>query len=153
MLWYLLRTPTSMYGIHSCYSDVQVWWYSFWMQFETCFRNVLSITWVNCVLVLSILSCLRFRFVSFRFVSFRFLVLTSSTYSQQVSRVLFTLDHTETHTTVARTPLVEGSARRRDLYLTTQTLYKTNIHATCGIRTRDPSKRLAADRAATGSGV
>jgi hypothetical protein len=29
------------------------------------------------------------------------------------------LDHTQRHTTVARSPLHEGSARRRDLYLTT----------------------------------
>jgi hypothetical protein len=36
--------------------------------------------------------------------------------------VLFALDHTQTHTTVGRTPLDEGSARRRDLYLTTQAL-------------------------------
>jgi hypothetical protein len=57
----------------------------------------------------------------------------------------FSLDHTQTHTTVGRTPLDEGSVRRRDLYLTTQTLYKTNIHAPGGIRTHDPSKRWAAD--------
>jgi hypothetical protein len=37
---------------------------------------------------------------------------------------LLVLDHTQAHTTVGRTPLDEGSARRRDLYLTTQTLYK-----------------------------
>jgi hypothetical protein len=37
---------------------------------------------------------------------------------------LFSLDHTQAHTTVGRTPLDEGSARRRDLSLTTQTLYK-----------------------------
>jgi hypothetical protein len=41
--------------------------------------------------------------------------------------------------------LDEGSARRRDLYLTTQTLYKKNIHAPGGIRTHDPRKRSAAD--------
>jgi len=29
------------------------------------------------------------------------------------------LDHTQRHTTVGRTPVDEGSARRRDLYLTT----------------------------------
>jgi hypothetical protein len=57
----------------------------------------------------------------------------------------FSLDHTQTHTTVGRITLDEGSARGRDLYLTTQTLYKTNIHAPGGIRTHDPSKRLAAD--------
>jgi hypothetical protein len=34
----------------------------------------------------------------------------------------FSLDHTQTHATVGRTPLDEGSARRRDLYLTKQTL-------------------------------
>jgi hypothetical protein len=58
---------------------------------------------------------------------------------------VISLDHTQTHITVGRTPLDEGSARRRDLYLTTQTLYKTNIHAPDGIRTHDPSKRSAAD--------
>jgi hypothetical protein len=54
-------------------------------------------------------------------------------------------DHTQAHTTVGRTPLDQGSARRRDLYPTTRTLYKTNIHATGGIRAHDPSKRSAAD--------
>jgi hypothetical protein len=57
----------------------------------------------------------------------------------------FSLYHTEGYTTVGRTPLDEGSARCRDLYLTTQTLHKTNIHALGGIRTHDPSKRSAAD--------
>jgi hypothetical protein len=37
---------------------------------------------------------------------------------------VISFDYTQTHTTVGRTPLDEGSARRRDLYLTTQTLYK-----------------------------
>jgi hypothetical protein len=58
---------------------------------------------------------------------------------------LFSLDHTQAHITFGRTPLDEGSARRRDLYLTTQTLYKTNIHAPGGIRTHDSSKRSVAD--------
>ena len=43
---------------------------------------------------------------------------------------------------VGRTPLDEWSARRRDLYLTTQ---QTNIHAPYGIRTHDRSRRAAAD--------
>ena len=34
------------------------------------------------------------------------------------------LDHTQRHTTVGRTPLDEGSARRRDLYLTTHNTHK-----------------------------
>jgi hypothetical protein len=36
----------------------------------------------------------------------------------------FSHDHNQTHTKVGRTPLDEGSARCRDLYLTTQTLTK-----------------------------
>jgi hypothetical protein len=40
---------------------------------------------------------------------------------------LFSLDHTQTHTTVGRTPLDDGSARRRDLYLTKQILCKRQI--------------------------
>jgi hypothetical protein len=55
---------------------------------------------------------------------------------------VISLDHTQTHTTVGRTPLDERSARRRDLYLTTQTLYKTNIHAPDGIRNHDPQHAL-----------
>jgi hypothetical protein len=58
----------------------------------------------------------------------------------------FTWSHSDTqHSTVCRTPLDEGSACLRDLSLTTQTLYKTNIHAPGGSRTHDPSKRSAAD--------
>jgi hypothetical protein len=49
------------------------------------------------------------------------------------------------HTTLGRTPLDEWSARHRDLYLTTHNKHNTNIHATGGIRTRNPSKRTAAD--------
>jgi hypothetical protein len=61
-------------------------------------------------------------------------------------RGYFSLGHTQTHTTVGRTPLDEGSVRRRDLYMTTQTLYKRKkIHASRGIRTHDPSKRSVAD--------
>jgi hypothetical protein len=50
-----------------------------------------------------------------------FAVLPSSTYlfTAGVEGFDFSLDHTQTHTTVGRTPLDEGSARRRDLYMTT----------------------------------
>jgi hypothetical protein len=43
-------------------------------------------------------------------------LLPSSTYlfTAGVDRFDFSLDHTQTHTTVGRTPLDEGSARRRD---------------------------------------
>jgi len=52
------------------------------------------------------------------------------------------LDHTQRRTTVDRTPLNEWSARRRDLYLTTQ---ETDIHATGGIWTHHLSRWAAAD--------
>jgi hypothetical protein len=70
---------------------------------------------------------------------------------------LFSLDHTQTHTTVGRTPLDEGAARRRDLYLTTQTLYKrqTSTPPVAFEPTLSASARLqtyALDRAATGIG-
>jgi hypothetical protein len=53
-------------------------------------------------------------------------VLPSSAYlfTVGVEFFLFSLDHIQTHTAVGRAPLDEGSAHRRDLYLTTQTLYK-----------------------------
>ena len=54
--------------------------------------------------------------------------------------------HTHTHIhTLGRTPLDEGSARCRDLYLTTHKTDMRNIHASCGIRTHNPSKLAAAD--------
>jgi len=43
------------------------------------------------------------------------------------------------HTTLSRTPLDELSARRRDLYLTTQYSQETDIHAPVGIRTHNAS--------------
>jgi hypothetical protein len=49
------------------------------------------------------------------------------------------LDHTQPRATVGRTPLDEGSARRRDLYLT------TDKHAPGGIRTHDRNRRTAVD--------
>jgi hypothetical protein len=54
-------------------------------------------------------------------------------------------DHTfYRHTTLGRTPLDEGPARHRDLYLTTHNTHKRpNIHALGGIRTHNPSKRAA----------
>ena len=48
------------------------------------------------------------------------------------------------HTTLGGTPLGERSARRRNSD-NTQHSKKTDIHAPCGIRTHNPSKRAAAD--------
>jgi hypothetical protein len=61
---------------------------------------------------------------------FRFVVLPSSTYlfTVGVGGFVFSLDHTQTHTTVGRTSLDEGSALRRDLYQTTQALYKRQTY-------------------------
>jgi len=55
------------------------------------------------------------------------------------------LDHTQRGTTVGWIPLDEWSARRRDLYLTTQHSHQTNIHAPVGIRSHDLNRRVAAD--------
>ena len=63
--------------------------------------------------------------------------------------VIYTWSHSMTHThthTFGRTPLEEGSARFRGLYLhNTQLSQETDIHATGRIQTRNPSKRGAAD--------
>jgi hypothetical protein len=53
------------------------------------------------------------------------------------------LNHTQLPTTVGRTPLDEGSARRRDLYLTHS--QETDTHAPIGIQTRTSSKQAAVD--------
>jgi hypothetical protein len=62
--------------------------------------------------------------------------------------------HSVGHSTLGRTPLEERSARRRDLYLTTHKTQKdTDIHVPGGIRTRNPSKRAAADPRLTPRGL
>jgi hypothetical protein len=69
---------------------------------------------------------------------------------------LFSLDHTQTHTTVGRSRLDEGSTRCRDLYVTTQTLTWDQIHTTVGFEPTIPAsarpQTYALDRAATGIG-
>jgi hypothetical protein len=70
---------------------------------------------------------------------------------------LFSLDHTQTHTTFGMTPLDEGSARRRDLYMTTQTLYKRQTSMLpVGFEPTIPAsarpQTYALDRAVTGIG-
>jgi hypothetical protein len=93
-------------------------------------------------------------FSAFRFVSQSFPLLPTHS---RCRGCLFSLDHNQTHTTVGRTPLDEGSARRRDLYLTTQTLYKkqTSIPPVGFEPTIPASARpqtYASDRATTGVG-
>jgi hypothetical protein len=65
---------------------------------------------------------------------------------------MISFDHNQAHSTVGRTPLDEGSARRRDLPDNTNTAQETNIHVPGGIRTHDHSKRsaYALDSAAAG---
>jgi hypothetical protein len=58
-----------------------------------------------------------FIIVSFRSPSLFYLLVHS-----RCRGFCFSLDHTQTHITVGRATLDEGSARRRDLYLTKQTL-------------------------------
>jgi hypothetical protein len=53
------------------------------------------------------------------------------------------LDHTQRRTTVGRTPLDEGPACRRDLYMTTHNNH--NRHAPGGIRTNNLNRRAVAD--------
>ena len=52
---------------------------------------------------------------------------------------------THTHTPLGRTSLDERSARRRDLYLTTNKSQQTNINDSGGIGTRSPSMTASAD--------
>jgi hypothetical protein len=89
----------------------------------------------------------------------RFVVLPSSTYlfTVGVEGFDFSLDHAQAHTTFDRTPLDKGSARRRDLYLTTQTLYKRQTSMPpVGFEPMIPAsarpQTYALDRAATGIG-
>ena len=72
-------------------------------------------------------------------------------------RGVITHDHTQGHTTVSRTPLDEGSIRRRDLYLITHNTYntQTSIPPTGfepSIPAGDQPNILVLHRSATGIG-
>ena len=73
---------------------------------------------------------------------YSFFILATSSHSG-VEGYCCACSYSLTHATLGRTPLHEGSARRRDLYLTTHNT--CNIHAAGGIRTHNPSNRAAAD--------
>jgi len=83
-----------------------------------------------------------------------FLWRCGSTRAMAFSFVRFQ-NYTQRRTTFGRTPLVEWSARRRDLYLT-QHLQGTDIHALVGfeptISAGERQQTYALDRAATGIG-
>jgi hypothetical protein len=97
---------------------------------------------------------------SYRVVLFRFAVLPSSAYFFTVGVEIFfliLLDDTQTHTTFDRTPLDEGSVYHRDLYLTTQTLYKRQTSMPPmgfepAIPATEQPQTYTLDRAATGIG-
>ena len=55
------------------------------------------------------------------------------------------LDHTRWRNTVGRTPLVEWSARRRDLYLTTHNVHNSRHPCPSGIQTHNLTRQAAAD--------
>jgi hypothetical protein len=66
--------------------------------------------------------------------------------------------HTFRHTTLGRTPLDEGSARRRDLYLTTHNTHKTQtsmppVGFEPAIPASEQLQTHALDRAATAIGI
>jgi hypothetical protein len=70
-------------------------------------------------------------------------------------REVIAFDHTQRHTTVGRTPLDEGSARRRDLYLTTHNTHNKQTSMPPeefepAVSAGDRPQTLAIDRSATG---
>jgi len=89
---------------------------------------------------------------------YRILILVSSTMSLFLylhCRLLRSDTHTYTHT-LGRTPLDERSARRRDLYLTTNNSHKRQIYMPSpgfepAIPASDRPQTHALDRAATGT--
>jgi hypothetical protein len=71
--------------------------------------------------------------------------LNSSNHPLWVQRAIVAPDHSDMHT-LGRTPLDEGLARRRGLYLTTTKHRRQTTMPTEIIWNRNPSKRTAADR-------
>ena len=86
-----------------------------------------------------------------------FLWRCSPTRATASSFLMTFLDHTQRRTTVGRTPLVEWSARRRDLYLTTHNTHNRQTSMPpVGFEPTIPAgerpQTYALDRAATGTG-
>ena len=108
-------------------------------------QNVISKkVWILSNIAARIANLLSFLF-SGMCMSLTLRLLTSYIYMERI--FLMFLDHTQRRTTIGRTPLDDQSARRRDLYLTTQRhSQQTNIHAPGGIRTHDLSRRAPCGR-------
>jgi hypothetical protein len=90
---------------------------------------------------------------------YRFCLSPTSFYLTVVrSRGIIEFDHTQGRTTVGRTPLDEGSARRRVLYLTTHNTHNRQTSMPLAgfepaIPAGDPPQTLALERSATGIGI
>ena len=87
-----------------------------------------------------------------------FFYLTQQPNAARAASFMTFLDHTQRHTTVGKTPLDEGSARCRDLYMTT---HNTHNRQTCmpstgfepAIPANERPQTFALDRSATGIGI
>jgi hypothetical protein len=105
---------------------------------------------VNNVSILSFVKCPYYRdiYLELFFLSYSFLFSPSlsahcSCRGSPLHLITLSDIHTNTHTH-GRIPLHEGSARRRDSYLTTHNNQK-RAKLLAGFRTRNSSKRAAAD--------
>ena len=76
----------------------------------------------------------KFLFLAFSFPA----ILSQQPYGEQ-GRLIIEVSRSHSDTTVGRTPLDEGSARRRDLYLTVHSTGKRHVRAHGGIRTAVPT--------------
>ena len=86
-------------------------------------RYFLALLWAHPILHISTIRVKLDLFVCF----WRDSTLPSPSQSAMASSFTRFLDHTQRHTTVGRTPLDEGSARRRDLYQKTHNSHKREI--------------------------
>jgi hypothetical protein len=145
---YTWQMPVLFYSflnLSSCHLKIKLF-------FLSSFIYVSSPAWKGRVIVWGVYLNKTEELVSFRSLYLFYLLVHS-----RCRGCLFSLDHTQTHNTVDRAPLDAGSARRRDLYLTTQTLYKrqTSIPPV-GFEHTIPASALpqtyALERAAAGIG-
>jgi len=85
------------------------------------------------------------QFFPFSFIYFFLILVSWPNHCRRRELMLHLITLYDTHTP-GRTPLEEGSARRKYLYLTTHNTHnRKDSHVPGGIRTGNPSKRAAAE--------
>jgi len=132
--------------IYIGFSKTRNLYYNTWLYSDSLWHSSFGLSWTK------ITDTIREDLLLLRFTFFSFFWHNSPQWAKVSSFTRF-LDHTQRRTTACRTPLDKRSDHLRHLPDKKQHSQQTDIHAPGGIRTHNPSRRVALERAANGTGL